>query len=109
MTIELPAQVSRYFAAANDRQSDVVADCFTETATVRDEGHDIAGRAAIRAWAEESGSKYKFHADVRSKATEGDLLVVTAHLTGDFPGNPIDLRYHFGLEGEQIASLVVTP
>lgn len=36
-------------------------------------------------------------------------IVVTAHLVGDFPGSPTDLRYFFVLEDDKIADLEITP
>jgi len=36
-----------------------------------------------------------------------DRTVVTAHVTGDFPGSPIDLRYRFKLVDRQIAGLEI--
>jgi hypothetical protein len=34
-----------------------------------------------------------------------DRTTVTAHLTGNFPGNPVDLGYRFKLAGSRIAAL----
>jgi hypothetical protein len=39
--------------------------------------------------------------------TKGDRMVVTSHLTGEFPGSPVDLRYMFVLAGEKIAELEI--
>ena len=33
---------------------------------------------------------------------------VTGHVVGNFPGSPVDLRYHFRLERGRIASLEIT-
>src|SRR5436189_6424173 len=99
MTLKLPQVLSDYFAAANARDPDRVAACFTEGASVRDERKDIRGRKAIRVWAEETGQKYRFKADVRSMEETVDRTVETAHLTGDFPGSPVDLSYRFPLSG----------
>ena len=38
---------------------------------------------------------------------EADRTVVTAHLTGDFPGNPVDLHYRFKVAGGEIAALEI--
>ena len=35
-------------------------------------------------------------------------MTVTARVTGDFPGSPVDLRYRFTLEGATIARLEIT-
>ncbi len=107
MILKLPQVLDDYFAAANARDPDRVAVCFTEGASVRDEGKNIQGREAIRAWAEESGRKYRFYADVRS-IKEGDgMTVVMARVTGDFPGSPIDLKYRFKISGELIFDLEI--
>ena len=42
-------------------------------------------------------------------ATAGERTVVTAHVRGDFPGSPLDLRYFFVLEGDRIAELEIEP
>ena len=107
MTVQLPDPLSVYFAAANTDDADRVAACFTEDALVHDEGRDIRGRAAIRVWAQEARRKYRFHAEVMAAEEAADRTLVTAHLTGDFPGNPVDLRYRFKLVGRQIAALEI--
>jgi ketosteroid isomerase-like protein len=107
MTVQLPDPLSVYFAAANTDDADRVAACFTEDALVHDEGRDIRGREAIRAWAADARRKYAFHAEVMAAEEAADRTVVTAHLTGDFPGNPVDLRYRFKLVGRQIAALEI--
>lgn len=38
----------------------------------------------------------------------GPAVTVTARVTGDFPASPVDLRYHFTLEGATIAGLEIT-
>lgn len=37
-----------------------------------------------------------------------DRTIVTAHLTSDFPGNPVDLRYRFKLAGPEIVALEIS-
>jgi hypothetical protein len=106
MTPNLPDIVKAYFEATNAHAPDRVAACFELDARVRDDGRDHQGRDAIRAWAEESDRKYSFQAEVLSAEQEAGRLVVTAHLTGDFPGNPVDLRFQFRL-AERIAALEI--
>ncbi len=108
MTVKLPRALIEYFAAANTDDADRVAACFAEDAVVRDEGRDIRGRGAVRAWAEGSRRKYRFHAEVTAVDEAADRTVVTAHLTGDFPGSPVDLRYRFKLAGSEIIALEIS-
>jgi ketosteroid isomerase-like protein len=108
MTLKLPESLAEYFAAANTDDSDHIAACFAEDAVVRDEGRDIHGRSAVRTWAEETRRKYRFRAEVLAVEAAADRTIVTAHLTGDFPGSPVDLRYRFKLDGREIAALEIS-
>ncbi|CAN7602037.1 nuclear transport factor 2 family protein [Phenylobacterium sp. LjRoot225] len=107
MDLELPEPVETYFAAANTDDADLVAACFTETAFVHDDGQDIHGREAVRAWAAEARRKYRFHAEVLAAEVDAERTMVTAHLTGEFPGNPVDLHYRFRLADRKIAALEI--
>jgi NAD(P)-dependent dehydrogenase (short-subunit alcohol dehydrogenase family) len=107
MTVKLPLPIVRYFQAANGDNADAVAAGFTADAHVLDEGRDHHGRDAIRTWAAGARRQYRFHAEPRSFESRQDGGVVTAHLTGDFPGAPADLRYRFSLAGEEIADLEI--
>ena len=47
---------------------------------------------------------------VPSACEEEDAkIIVTSHLTRNFPGSPVDLRYFFTLEGDKISSLEIIP
>lgn len=105
--IKVPAPIAGYFTAANSDDAARVAGYFSDDATLRDEGRTIRGPDAVRAWAEETRRKYRYRAEVVGIETVGDRIVVTAHLEGDFPGSPIDLRYRFKLVGSKIAALEI--
>ena len=107
MAVELPTPIAGYFSADKGRDADALLQCFTEGATVRDEGHNYAGHEAIRRWKIASSSKYNYTVEPFAMADEAGLTVVTAHLTGDFPGSPVDLRYRFALDRERIAGLEI--
>lgn len=100
--------IANYFAAdATDGAA--VAGCFTADAVVVDEKKTYTGRDAIAAWKSEASSKYQYVADPVAIDDQGDRVVVTAHLTGNFPGSPVDLRYGFKLSGDAIARLEIVP
>lgn len=109
MAIELTGIIAQYFTADQAPGGEAVAQCFAEHAVVRDEGHTYAGREAIRQWKADTGKKYRYTVEPVALSTEGDRIIVTAHLVGNFPGSPVDLRYHFRIEGEKIAALEVVP
>jgi ketosteroid isomerase-like protein len=108
MTLTLPKVLAEYFAATNAGDADRVAACFAGDAVVHDEGGDIRGRDAVRAWAEETRRKYRYRAEVLKVEEAADRIVVTAHVSGDFPGSPIDLRYRFKLAGAEIIALDIS-
>lgn len=108
MSVKLPPPISRYFEAANARNAEAVAEIFAANAHVRDEGLDHHGRQAVRAWVEAAQRRYCVHAEPLSLLPKPDGCLVTAHLTGDFPGAPADLHYRFKLSGDQIVDLQIT-
>ncbi|WP_166887784.1 nuclear transport factor 2 family protein [Massilia sp. CCM 8734] len=109
MTLQLGTPIATYFAAANAADPDQLALCFAPDASVRDEGHSMHGRAAIAAWASESQRRYGAVATPRTVREEGAEVVVTADVSGNFPGSPLPLHFHFTLGESGIAALAITP
>lgn len=106
--ITLPPPIAMYFAS-DDTNADAVAQCFSEDAVVIDERREHRGRAAIARWTAEAIEKYHYTSEPLHVDTSGPDAIVTARVTGDFPGSPVELRYRFGLEGDFITRLEVTP
>lgn len=106
MPLALPAAVARYFAAQQSRDLDAQTECFTDDAFVHDEG-DYRGRGAIRAWKEAVQQKFVYEAEPQNASESGNIVTVNVHLTGNFPGSPIDLVHTFTLLGDKISSLVI--
>ena len=106
MSINLPAPIEAYFTADRAART-AVAECFTQTAFVKDEGKTYIGREAIGLWKTESSSKYTYVSEPFALVQDADRMIVTSHLTGNFPGSPVDLRYTFTLEGDKIAALEI--
>jgi hypothetical protein len=108
MTLDLPAPIAAYFTA-DKRDSEAVAQCFTDNATVKDEGHTYHGRAAIKQWKADTSAKYQYTSEPFACEQKDGKFVVTSRLTGNFPGSPVNLRFFFGLDGDKIASLEIIP
>ena len=108
MKLDLPKPIAAYFTA-DKGESEAVAECFTETAVVKDEGHTYHGRAAIKQWKVEASAKYRYTTEPLACEQKTGNFVVTSKLTGDFPGSPVNLRFFFGLAGDKIASLEIIP
>lgn len=108
MTITLPGPIAAYYAADPLKSSDVAA-CFAQDAVVIDESRTYPGRAEIEAWATETLGRYaNLVVTPTAVVTRGDRTIVTAHVSGDFPGSPVDLDYAFDLAGDEIARLEIT-
>lgn len=104
----LPRPIAAYFSAANARDSDATAACFTDDAVVHDEGRDMQGSSAIRAWKEQTDAKYRPRFHVTDAAHVDGRTIVTVEVAGDFPGSPIALHFAFTLAGEKIALLEIS-
>ena len=106
--LNLPEPIAAYFAA-DRRDSEAVARCFTNEAVVTDEGRTHTGLAAIKAWRAAASAQYSYVAEPLALEKTDRRYVVTSRVTGDFPGSPVDLRFIFALERGRIASLEITP
>src|SRR5882762_7148683 len=106
MSLDLPKPIAAYFNA--DRtDSEAVASCFADNAVVKDEGHTYNGLAAIKQWKADSSKKYTYTSEPVACEDKDGKIIVTSRLTGNFPGSPVNLRFFFGLEGNQIALLEI--
>jgi len=107
MKPDLPSVIESYFAAGNANDAARIAAHFTADARVKDEGRWRAGVAEIEDWAREARAKYQYTATPLAIEEDGDARIVTAHLVGNFPGSPVDLRYRFELAEGKIARLEI--
>ena len=105
---DLPKPVAAYFAS-DKQDAEAVAQCFTETAVVKDEGRTYRGRAAIKQWKTDASAKYQYTSEPFACEQQDGKIVVSSRLTGNFPGSPVNLRFFFGLEGDTIKSLEIIP
>jgi ketosteroid isomerase-like protein len=105
--ISIPEPIAAYFAA-DKRDVEAIAQCFTNDAVVKDEGHTHTGNAAIRRWKAEL-YRYTYTSEPFALERHEGMTIVTSRLTGDFPGSPVDLRFFFRLERGKIAFLEIIP
>ena len=105
----LPRPIAAYFTADKGHDGKAVSQCFSENAIVKDEGHTYSGWAEILQWKEVTSSKYQYTSEPFACEKRDGEIIVTSHLTGNFPGSPVDLRYFFRLEGDKISSLKIIP
>ena len=108
MTLDLPKPIAAYFSA-DKGDAESFSHCFTEEAIVKDEGHTYHGRAAIKQWKAEASTKYQYTSEPFVCERRDGQVIVTSRPTGNFPGSPVNLRFFFRLEGDQIESLEIVP
>lgn len=104
MNKDLPKAIAAFFEATNTRELGDFLSLFTTDAHVTDESKDHRG-AAILEWIEQATSEAKPIAEVTDVRLEGSDTVVTATVSGDFPGSPVPLCYTFTLRGGKISRL----
>jgi ketosteroid isomerase-like protein len=106
MKTSLPPSIDSYFQAANSHDTAGVIAAFSHDAIVTDEGHDYRG-PAIKEWSDKVNEAYRPHAEVTDVAAAPDAVLVTAQVSGTFPGSPVQLRYRFTLKDDKIAALLI--
>ncbi len=105
MNIELPPTIAAFFQAFNAHDTDTFTALFAGDAFVADEGREYRGTAAIKGWIQKANASYKPRAAPTDLAYSDEKIVVTAQVSGIFPGSPAPLHYHFTLKDDKIAAL----
>jgi hypothetical protein len=100
--IELPGAIERYFIAQNAHNPDAVAACFEDDGTVHDESRTHVGREAIRGWQAGPVAGYEVTVEPLEIQREGDTTIVSARVSGKFPGSPVVLSHRFELAGDHL-------
>ena len=106
-SVDLPSPIAIYIAAANQGETEALAQCFAGDAVVRDEGGTIEGLAAIKKWMVETKRKYQHTIEPLAVIEKDAKTIVTNRLTGNFPGSPIELEFVFTLDRDKIAALQI--
>ncbi|MGO4709831.1 nuclear transport factor 2 family protein [Chryseobacterium sp. 2TAF14] len=103
--MNLPNIISELVKTQNEFNSNGYADCFTENAIVFDEGKTHNGKAEIKNWIEKANNEYK--ASMKPLEYNENDRILSAEVSGTFPGSPAVLKYHFELENGLIQSLKI--
>ena len=107
MSLSLPNAITTYFNISNGADDSKLTDCFAPDARVFDEGETHRGHTAIQAWMRATRAKIKYSVEPVSVSQQDNTLVVTATVTGNFPGSPVQLDHTFELADAQIQSLEI--
>jgi ketosteroid isomerase-like protein len=110
----LPPVVAQYLLASAQRDVDAIVACFSDGATVVDEGKHWSGATEIRQWREGVDTAFQYTSSVTGVTDVGDAdgaqqLEVYVHLEGDFPGGEVDLVNTFTVRDDHIVDLRIVP
>ena len=106
--MELPQLIAQFVETQNTYDSEAYTECFTETAIVHDEGRTHTGKKEIRAWIADANDRYRSVMKPLQYDESGSDGVLTAEVSGTFPGSPLVLKFHLVLKDGLIDSLKVT-
>lgn len=105
MSDQLSKVLETYFASASAGDIEKACACFEKDAAVHDEARNHEGLFAIRVWIEETTRRYQPKMKVLHVTAKEDETVVTAEVSGSFPGSPLELDYSFTLREGKIFRL----
>jgi hypothetical protein len=103
--MKLPPPIAEFFEAFNLHDADAVVARFASDAVVADEGRKYRG-TKVKVWIDKVNADYQPKAKPLHVVRAANKLIVTAQVSGSFPGSPIRLRYHFTLKKGKITALV---
>lgn len=106
--MNLPKVLSDLVKAQNEFDSKAYTNCFAETAIVHDEGKVHIGRTEIEHWIAESNEKYRSTMKPVHCQENGTSVILSAEVSGTFPGSPLVLKFHFEIIDGLVQSLKVT-
>lgn len=103
--MNLPNVIADLARAQNNFDSLAYSNCFSETAVVFDEGKTHKGKMEIQQWIKKANEEYQ--AVMKPLAYSATEEILKAEVSGNFPGSPIVLSYHFELKDGLIQSLKI--
>lgn len=106
-SLELPPPIATYWSAANTARIDEAAACFAADAVVHDESRTHQGPSAIRGWIEETTRQSQPIVEALAVEEKDGRHLVTARVSGIFPGSPVELHFAFTLRDGQILHLEI--
>jgi len=105
-----PEILSRYFSAVERCDLEVLETCFSDDATLTDDGRTYEGRTEILAWRRAAGPAYEFVVEVRDwKSGDDGTWVVETNVASTVSGDPVGLTFRFTLRGGLISELRIAP
>ena len=109
-TTDVPDIIEAYQRAHDRHDTAAALATFSRDATVTDEDTTYHGTERINEWLTNAASEYTYiRTHTGTEHLGNDTYLVHNHLSGDFPGNEVDLRYRFQLRDGLIHQLDIAP
>ena len=106
----IPPLIESYQAAHDRHDVEAALASFSDDAVVHDEDETWAGTDRIRQWLAKTSTEYTYTRTLLGAEPTGTASwLVRNRLEGNFPGNVVDLRYEFTLDGDRISALTIAP
>jgi hypothetical protein len=110
MSADLPTVIETCQRAHDRRDTDTALATFAADATVVDDGRVHTGTDEIRRWLDNAASEYTYTRTFTGVSEDGvGSYLVSNHLSGNFPGGEVDLKYRFQIERGLIQRLEIAP
>ncbi|PTT41429.1 hypothetical protein DBR28_04095 [Chryseobacterium sp. HMWF028] len=106
--MNLPIILQEFLKAQELFDSVSFVNCFSENASVFDEGKIYTGKEEIRQWNEKSNNEYKTLFEVKDFSMKDNMTVLKINISGSFDGSPVMLSFHFRIENGLITALAIT-
>ncbi len=106
--MNLPKVIADLVKAQEEFDAEAYAGCFSDTAVVFDEGKIHRGRNEIKSWIGKANQEYRTVMTPIEYTASGQTGMIKAEVSGNFPGSPVTLHYHFSVSDGQIESLKIT-
>ena len=103
--MKLPQTIKDLIDAQNNSDSLAYVACFSEEATVKDEGKTHRGKQEIKNWISKTNETFKIAMKPLDYFDGQQLL--KAEISGNFTGSPLMLSYHFKFKDDTISFLLI--
>ena len=107
--LTLARPIAGYFPAEALSTGEIGTDWFAADAQVHDEGRSHKGHEAITAWKAAGKAKTQYVVEPLTQTEVDGGTLVSARVSGNFPGSPVILTYRFTLANDRIVDLDIRP
>ena len=106
--MNLPNILQEFLKAQKLFDSTTFSNCFSNQATVFDEGKIYTGKEEIRQWNENSNNEFQPLFEVQDFSTKENTILLKINISGSFDGSPVLLNFYFRIEDNLITALAIT-